>query len=299
MTHIQRGELKHNEPLAPYTSWCVGGPAKQIFFPENAQDLALFLQNLPTNERVLWLGLGSNVLVRDEGFNGTVILTMGGLKHAEIIDEKAHIVRVEAGMSCPTFARFCARASLTGAEFLAGVPGTIGGALRMNAGAFGGETWNHVLLVETIDRQGHLHLRKPNEFKVSYRSVKGQSNEWFIAGHFQLTPGDKDTSLEQIRQLLDKRAATQPTGQPSCGSVFRNPDGDYAARLIETAGLKGVRIGQALVSPKHANFIINEGNASARDIEALIHHVAEQVAECHGVYLHREVHIVGTDGIVE
>ncbi len=299
MTHIKRGELKQNELLAPYTSWGVGGPAKQIFFPEDAKDLSLFLQSLPPNEPILWLGLGSNVLVRDEGFKGTVILTLGGLKHAEIIDEKESIIRVEAGMSCPTFARFCARESLTGVEFLAGVPGTIGGALRMNAGAFGGETWNYVVLVETIDRQGIIHTRKPEEFEVVYRAAKGRINEWFIAAHFKLIPGDKETSLEKIRTLLEKRAATQPTGQPSCGSVFRNPEGDYAARLIETAGLKGVRIGQALVSPKHANFIINEGNASARDIEALIHHVAEQVAACHGVYLHREVHIVGTNGIVE
>lgn len=299
MTQIKRGELKQNELLAPYTSWGVGGPAKQIFFPEDAEDLSYFLQNLPPNEPILWLGLGSNVLVRDEGFKGTVILTLGGLKNAEIIDQIQLIVRAEAGMPCPTFARFCARESLTGVEFLAGVPGTIGGALRMNAGAFGGETWEHVVLVETIDRQGTIHKRQPNEFEIAYRSVKGPANEWFIAGHFKLTPGDKDTSLEKIRALLDKRATTQPTGQPSCGSVFRNPEGDYAARLIETAGLKGARIGQALVSPKHANFIINEGNASARDIEALIHHVAEQVAACHGVYLHREVHIVGTNGIIE
>ena len=230
-------------------------------------------------------------MVRDCGVAAVVIATQGRLTGFDKVTD--NIVRIEAGVACAKAARGCARNSLTGVEFLAGVPGTIGGALAMNAGCFGGETWNHVIKVETVNRKGEIIERTPDEFEIAYRSVVKPADEWFLAGYFQLSPGDKDKSLQQIRELLDRRASTQPTGEPSCGSVFRNPPGDHSARLIEACGLKNYAIGGARVSPKHANFIVNDGNASAADIEQLINHVRQEVEAAHGVCLIPEVHIIG------
>ncbi|HHJ80041.1 MAG TPA: UDP-N-acetylmuramate dehydrogenase, partial [Candidatus Tenderia electrophaga] len=258
-----RGNLKLNEPMARHTSWRVGGPAERYFEPADLDDLAEFLAQKDKDEPVMWLGLGSNLLVRDGGIRGTVIITSGLLNEIELLDEG--LVRAEAGVACAKVARFCGRQQLVGVEFLAGIPGTMGGALAMNAGAFGGETWQHVVAVETIDCHGQRHLRQPAEFAISYRHVKGVADEWFVAAHLRLHCGDSDTATARIKELLEIRNASQPIGQPSCGSVFRNPDGDYAARLIEASGLKGCCIGGACVSEKHANFIINSGNATAAD----------------------------------
>ena len=286
-----RGTLKLNEPMARHTSWRVGGPAERYYEPADVDDLAEFLAQQPETESLMWLGLGSNLLVRDGGIRGTVIITSGLLGEIELLDEG--LVRAEAGVACAKVARFCARQHLVGAEFLAGIPGTMGGALAMNAGAFGGETWQHVAAVETIDRQGQRHLRRPQEFIVAYRRVTGVEGEWFVAAHLRLQGGNSEAATVRIKELLERRGATQPIGQPSCGSVFRNPDGDHAARLIEASGLKGACIGGACVSEKHANFIINTGSATAADIEALIEKVAAEVERQHGVQLIREVHIVG------
>lgn len=287
-----QGELLQNESLANYTTWRVGGIAKQLYKPLNLPDLALFLQQLPKDEPILWLGLGSNSLIRDSGFAGTVILTQGCLKTLDLIDE--HCVRVEAGVSCATMARFCARNHLAGGEFWAGIPGTMGGALRMNAGCFGSETWESVIEVETINREGERIIRKPQEFEIAYRHVSLPPEEWFVAATCQLTQGDKDKSLQRIKELLAHRAETQPTNEFNCGSVFRNPPGNYAARLIENCGLKGKQVGGALVSAKHANFIINQhGNASANDIESLIEQVRRIVHQQTAIELIREVHIIG------
>lgn len=287
-----QGQLLNNEPLASYTTWRVGGIAKHLYKPTDINDLGLFLNQLPQDEPLLWLGLGSNSLIRDGGFNGTVILTQGCLKTLELIDQDT--IRVEAGVSCATMARFCARNNLVGGEFWAGIPGTMGGALRMNAGCFGGETWQHVVEVETMNRQGQRHLRKPYEFDVAYRHVSGLENEWFVAATCRLQTGEKEKSLQLIKELLEHRAKTQPTSEYNCGSVFRNPPGNFAARLIETCGLKGKQMGGALVSTKHANFIINqEGSATANDIEALIELVRNTVFNQTAVELVREVHIIG------
>jgi len=205
-------------------------------------------------------------------------------------------VRAEAGVSSAKLARFTAHHGLCGAEFLAGIPGTLGGALIMNAGAFGGETWDWVEQVETVDRTGEVRVRKPDEFTIAYRKVSGVEGEWFLAAILKLKPGDGEAGLEARQQLLDKRAASQPIGLPSCGSVFRNPEGDYAARLIEQTGLKGTCIGKACVSEKHANFIINTGGAKAAEIEQLMQLVREQVEKASGVHLISEVHIVGREG---
>ncbi len=288
---LLRGEMRFDEPLARYTSWRVGGPARRFYRPADSADLLLFLATLPEDEPLLWLGLGSNLLIRDGGFNGTVIATRGRLDGMKIISESG--LRVEAGVSCAQVARFAAREGLCGVEFLTGIPGTFGGALAMNAGAFGGETWTHVTALETVDRKGGLHHRSPTEYAVGYRQVTGPAEEWFLAATLNLAPGDVSESQQRIRELLERRNSSQPIGQPSCGSVFRNPPGDYAARLIEAAGMKGATIGGAQVSEKHANFIINRDDATAADIEAMIQQVRERVQADSGVILVTEVHIVG------
>jgi UDP-N-acetylmuramate dehydrogenase len=286
-----KGLLRINESLAKYTSWRVGGPADRLYIPHDKQDLIEFVKNLPVEEPVFWIGLGSNLLVRDGGIRGTVINTKGRLKQIRMTE--AGMVYAEAGVPCAHVARFCGERGLVGAEFLAGIPGTLGGALKMNAGAFGGETWAIVQNVEMIDASGQVALKHKDEFSIGYRSVKGHDKEWFLAANLLLNSGDTEASQRKIKELLEKRNKTQPTSQPSCGSVFKNPPGDYAARLIEITGLKGYAIGGACVSTKHANFIVNTGNAAAADIEALIQFVRDRVREQHGVVLQTEVCMVG------
>ena len=286
-----KGRLLNNESLAKYTSWRTGGPADRLYIPFDRQDLIDFIAALPDAEPVFWMGLGSNLLVRDGGIRGTVINTKGRLKEMRLNVDGT--VYVEAGVPCAHVARYCGEQGLTGAEFLAGIPGTMGGALKMNAGAFGGETWAIVKNVEMLNRTGEVKRRNPQDFEVSYRSVKGVENEWFLAANLTLQPGDTAASQQQIKDLLEKRAKTQPTNQPSCGSVFKNPKGDYAARLIEQTGLKGYAIGGACVSEKHANFIVNTGKATAADIESLCKYVQMKVKEKQGVELQTEVCMVG------
>jgi len=280
----------HDVPMAKHTSWHVGGPADLFFTPRDIMDLASFMRQLRPEAAVLWLGLGSNLLVRDGGFRGAVVCTVGTLGAIE--RRSANIIRVEAGAPCARIAKQCVKWGLGPAEFLAGIPGTMGGALAMNAGAWGGETWRHVIELEVLDRQGARRTRKPGDYEVSYRHVAGPANEWFVGAQlqFERKPG---TNTEAIAKLLEKRKETQPIGEWSCGSVFINPRTDHAARLIESAGLKGFRIGDASVSTKHANFIINHGAARAADIEALIQHVQSTVAKAHGIDLETEVRIVG------
>lgn len=289
-----RGELAQNASLAKYTSWKIGGPAKQLFLPADREDLLQFMADLPADEPLLWLGLGSNLLIRDGGFPGTVILTQGRVKSLEARDGQR--IYAEAGVSCGKIARFAAKNELGGAEFFSGIPGTFGGALAMNAGAFGGETWNSVESVELVDRKGEVQSLQATEFETDYRWVRLPAEHWFLSATLLLKDGDGNASREMIRDFLNLRATTQPTNQPSCGSVFRNPEGQHAAVLIEAAGLKGYRVGGAQVSNKHANFIVNLGDASAADVEAVILHVAEAVVREHGVLLEPEVRIVGNKG---
>jgi len=286
-----RGELTFNEPMSAHTSWRAGGPADRCYRPADLDDLRQFLAGLPEDENLVWVGLGSNLLVRDGGIRGTVILPFGGLNTLDRVAEES--VRAGAGVSCAKVARFAVRNGLTGAEFLAGIPGTMGGALAMNAGAFGGETWALVTSVQTVDHRGELHMRQRAEYEVGYRKVVGPENEWFVAADLGLQRGDTESAQARIRSLLERRSATQPTQQPSCGSVFRNPPDDFAARLIESCGLKGEQIGMARVSEKHANFIVNLGEARAADIEALIRYVQDRVQQVHGIRLEPEVRITG------
>jgi UDP-N-acetylmuramate dehydrogenase len=283
-------ELRRNEPMSKHTSWRVGGPADIFFKPSSFDQLQRFLRSLPSDTAITWVGLGSNLLVRDRGIRGVVIATAGLERSIERIGEGR--VRAGAGVTCARLARQCAQWGLGPASFFAGIPGTVGGALAMNAGAFGGETWERVETVETVDRHGDRHVRRRGEYAIGYRTVSGPAAEWFIAAVFHFDTGAPATR-ESIRQLLAKRAASQPLGYASCGSVFRNPQGDAAGRLIESAGLKGSRIGDAAVSDKHANFIVNIGNATAVDIERLINHIRAEVERVHGLRLELEVRIVG------
>ena len=283
--------VRRREPLSRHTSWHVGGPAEVFFNPRDRADLAAFLRALPGDVPIYWIGLGSNLLVRDGGLPGVVISTHGTLDSLERLSETA--VRGEAGVACARIARQCIKWGLGPAEFFAGIPGTLGGALAMNAGAFGGETWRHVTEVETIDRHGTEHVRQRSEYRVGYRKVEPpMPEEWFIGAtlSFERRPG---AHPDEVQKLLARRKQTQPIGEWSCGSVFTNPPGDHAARLIEAAGLKGYRVGDASVSDKHANFIINHGTARAADLERLIEHVRSTVERVHGVRLHPEVRIVG------
>lgn len=284
------GDLRHDEPMSRHTSWRVGGPAETFFVPESVEDLSAFLEALDRDTPLFWHGAGSNLLVRDAGLRGVVISATRILRKLERIGECQ--VRAGAGLPCTQLARQCIRWQLGPSEFFAGIPGTVGGALAMNAGAHGGETWERVVSVQTIDRDGVLNERSPDEFTIAYRSVKGPANEWFLEATLQFDP-DVTPSMEVMKSMLDRRKSTQPLGLPSCGSVFRNPPGDHAARLIEAAGLKGHRMGGAEVSTKHANFIINRDGATASDIETLIAHVRKTVLDVHGVSLQHEVRIVG------
>jgi UDP-N-acetylmuramate dehydrogenase len=282
--------VSRDEPMSRHTSWHVGGPADLFFAPRDVTDAAAFLQSLEPRMPILWIGLGSNLLVRDGGIRGAVIATHGALDELERLNDNE--VWCGSGVACAKLAKQCIKWGLGPAEFFAGIPGTLGGALAMNAGAFGGETWRHVISVATLDREGVHRERPASDYTVGYRHVCGPANEWFLGARlrFELCPG---VSNEDIRLLLARRKATQPIGEWSCGSVFTNPPGDHAARLIDTAGLKGFRIGGARVSEMHANFIVNDGSASAADIEQLIEHVRASVEKAHGVRLHPEVRIVG------
>ena len=291
-----QGQLLINEPLARYTSWRVGGKADHFYIPVDVEDLAQFLQGLDDNEPVCFIGLGSNLLVRDGGVRGTVVLMHNVLSDLRM---DAGSIYAEAGVTCAKLAKFTARQHRHGAEFMAGIPGTVGGALAMNAGCHGGETWDVVTKVQTIDRKGVLHVRDNTEFNISYRHVEMADgkplDEWFIAAWFGLAAGEASEAEQKIKSLLAKRLATQPLNWPNAGSVFRNPAGDFAARLIEASSLKGYRIGGAQVSEKHANFIVNLGDAKAADIEALIAHIRKTVSEKQGIELQQEVRVIGVE----
>ena len=293
MTGLQ---VLHNEPLARYTSWRVGGPADRLVLADSVEHLQQFLEQLSASEPLTFIGLGSNLLVRDGGVRGTVVVMHQALQALEMQGE---FIYADAGVTCAKLARFAASQNRAGAEFMAGIPGTVGGALAMNAGCYGGETWQWVSEVKTINRAGLVQTRMKAEYQPSYRHVTHPAaDEWFLGGWFAVPAGDGKASAEQIKQLLAKRLASQPLNMPSAGSTFRNPEGDFAARLIEASGLKGLTIGGAQVSEKHANFIVNLGHASAADIEALINQVKSTVLAKQGVALVQEVKVIG-EGVLQ
>lgn len=286
------GTLLTNEPLSRHTSWRVGGPADRYYEPANRADLVEFVRGLPASEPILWIGLGSNLLVRDGGVRGTVIALHGALEEMSRHGDAG--VHAEAGVHCARMAKYATGEGLAGAGFFAGIPGTVGGALAMNAGAHGGETWNHVSEVEVLYRDGRCAWLPRSEFQYGYRHVQWpQGMVGFLAARFGFTPDTTGTAAQDMKQWLAKRKATQPVGKPSAGSTFRNPPGDHAARLIESCGLKGHRLGGAQVSELHANFIITDEGALAADVEALIAHIRGLVREKTGVELIPEVKVVG------
>lgn len=283
-------KLQKNHPLANYNTWHVGGAAKIFYQPADIPDLQQFLRTLSADETIIWLGAGSNVLIADSRIDSVVICPKKNLTNITLKD---NIISAECGATCAKLAQFCAQHALTETEFFAGIPGTIGGALAMNAGAFGHETWDNITAVETINRQGEIKTRKPEEFQINYRHVTGLNAEWFLTAHFKFPKGDKEKITQQTKKIMQQRAATQPLGESTCGSVFRNPKNDYAARLIEICGLKGKQIGGARVSEKHANFIINTGNATAADIMQLIDYIKDEVERQCGVQLIPELRFMG------
>ena len=302
-----RGRFLHNEPMGRHVSWRAGGVAQRLYLPADIADLCLLLKSLPMDEPLHMVGLGSNLLVRDGGVKGVVVVLHGALRGLAL-ESRTHgipeapaesapsaVVYAEAGVAAPKLARFCANHDLAGAEFWAGIPGTVGGALAMNAGCYGAETWQRAIQVLTVDRTGRLNERLPQEYVIDYRhvSLRAAHAEWFLAGWFRLPRGDGAAARDTIRELLRRRIASQPLNFPNAGSVFRNPPGDFAARLIESCGLKGVRVGQAQVSEKHANFIVNLGGATATDIERLMEKVEDGVEARTHVRLIREVRVIG------
>lgn len=298
-----RGVLRHDEPMAAHTSWRVGGPAERWYEPADRDDLLNFVRALPPAEPVLWLGLGSNLLVRDGGLRGTVIALHGALDALHLVRDAAPSIAggaasarivAQAGVHCARLAKFAEREHLAGLGFLAGIPGTVGGALAMNAGAWGGETWAAVEAAEVVYRDGRTAWLAPHAFEVAYRSVRSPAEVLgFLGARFVLTPDGDGQHAQATKAALAQRKATQPVGRPSAGSTFRNPPGDYAARLIEACGLKGLRIGGAEVSRQHANFIITGDGACAADVETLIARIREEVQAQTGIGLETEVRIVG------
>lgn len=290
--NIAKGQLHYNVSLKPMTVWQIGGAAEKLYWPKDLNDLGQLLKQLPPSEPITWLGIGSNVLIDDAGIQGTVIITAGALQTLTLQVDGS--VRAEAGVSCAQVARFAARNGIgKGAEFLSGIPGSIGGALFMNAGCFGNETWNQVVKVETMNRQGEITLRDRSEFTSHYRHIDGLNHdEWFVAGYFQFEACDAKMSMDLIKEMLNKRYLSQPANEPCCGSVFRNPPNHYSAQLIESLGLKGYQIGQAQISDKHANFIINRGNATSEEVKSLMKYIQEQVKKHYGIQLIPEVKIL-------
>lgn len=292
-----RGKLSCDVAMRKYTSWRTGGAAERMYQPADLADLLEFLRTLPAGEPLYVVGLGSNLLVRDGGLRGTVLMLHGTLSALHL--EMDGSVYAEAGVPGAKLARFAAQHNLRGAEFFAGIPGTLGGMLAMNAGCYGSETWEKVLRVQTVDRFGEVYIRTPADYEIAYRHVERtekKPDEFFMAAWLQLVPGEGASAWQGIKSLLGKRIASQPLNWPNAGSVFRNPPGDHAARLVEQCGLKGRQIGGAQVSDKHANFIVNTGTATAQDIENLIHEVQAVVQQQTGVKLQCEVRIIGEPG---
>jgi len=276
--------IKFNEPMSKHCSLRSGGMTSEFFLPKDINELSLFLKS--NVKPILLVGLGSNLLVRDRGFNGVTIHTKN-LKELNITNK---YIESGAGTSLAKLSRFAQANLKYGAEFLSAIPGSVGGALAMNAGAFGSEVWQYVVSVQTISLSGELQERFPNDYEINYRSVKHRfSDEFFIGARFDFNLNKPN---DNVRELLDKRNSSQPIGLPSCGSVFKNPKDNYAAKLIESSGLKGFCIGGACVSEKHANYIINQNNATALDIENLIIHIQNTVKTLHNVELETEIIII-------
>lgn len=288
-----RGEWRRNFPMSRLSAWRVGGPADELFLPADLDDMRVFYETDSRAQTAFIVGHGSNLLVRDGGIGGVVVRVAPGLSALRIEEDGG--IYAEAGAGCPKLARLAAAAGFTEAAFLAGVPGTVGGAAAMNAGCEGGEIWNYVEEA-TVLEDGGLRIRPRADFCAGYRSLKmkdGTEAPFFAAVRLRFPSDSPSAARARVREMLRRRARTQPVGSANCGSVFRNPPGGFAAKLIDECGLKGARVGGATVSEKHANFIINDRRASSADIENLIDFVREKVRAQTGVLLSPEVRIAG------
>ena len=288
----EHAEIKH------LTSWRIGGCVRYLYVPKDERDLSIFLREFKKDIPIMFLGLGSNCLLYDGQISACLILLRNTFKTFQFdLDNKKVIV--SAGLPCPTLARKASKLGFNHLNFLSGIPGSIGGALFMNAGAFDCEIWQYILSVKIIDQKGQITTKTKDEFEISYRDITGlKKSEFFIEASLDLNIKNDEIyqSLETLQSLLDKRYQSQPVNLASCGSVFKNPENDYAARLIESCSLKGFSIGGAEISKKHANFIINKDNATYDDTLNLIKYASKMVFEKHNIYLQPEVKIIGADG---
>jgi len=290
---MDKNTIHHDIELKDFNSWKVGGRAEQFLICDEKEILAAFIKKKKIKLPITLVGLGSNLLVRDGGIKGTVIVMNGGLRK---INDDDGMIYSEAGVSCSKLSKFTAKNGLADSAFFSGIPGTIGGALAMNAGCYGSETWDYVQKVLMINLNGDQVERNKSDFNISYRQViNNNKDEFFLAAWFKFPKGDKEESEKRIKELLAHRKETQPLNWPTAGSTFRNPKDNFAAKLIEDCGLKGYQIGGAQVSEKHANFIINLGNASALDIENIITYIQKVVFEKKNIQLLREIRIIGEE----
>ena len=286
-----RGRLIANQPLAELTWFRVGGPAQVLFMPEDEQDLSYFLAHLPPEIPVTVIGLGSNLIVRDGGVPGVVIRL--GRRFSDITVEEGSRIRAGAAVPDVKVARAAQEAAIAGLSFLRGIPGAIGGALRMNGGAYGSETKDVLVAARSVDRDGRIRSFTLAEMQYTYRHCGVPEDVIFTQALFQGTPGDSAVIGTEMDKITESREATQPIKSRTGGSTFKNPPGRKAWQLIEAAGCRGLTVGAAQVSELHCNFLINQGGASAADIETLGEMVRSRVRETSGVYLEWEIKRIG------
>jgi UDP-N-acetylmuramate dehydrogenase len=286
-----RGRLLADEPLAPLTWFRVGGPAEALFMPEDEDDLAGLLANLPQEIPVIVVGLGSNLIVRDGGVRGVVVRLGRGFNAVTV--EGDH--RIRAGTAVPDVkvARAAQEAGIAGLSFMRGIPGGIGGALRMNGGAYGRETKDALIEVRAVDRQGRVHVLSNADMHYAYRHCGAPEDLIFTQALFQGSAGDTAAIAAEMNAITEAREATQPIKSRTGGSTFKNPPGQKAWQLIDAAGCRGLIVGDAQVSELHCNFLINRGNATAADIETLGETVRKRVKETSGVTLDWEIKRIG------
>jgi len=289
-------DCSYDEPMSKHTSWGIGGCSDLFYSPKSRKDLVYFLSSIDPTLPITWIGRGTNILVRDGGIRGVVISTKSFLKEIEKTSE--YLYKVEAGVACVELALFCQKNGIGPAAFFSGIPGSIGGALTMNAGSFGMETWDLVKEVEVINEKGDISFLEKESFDIAYRTVTFPFRLWFLSCSMSLS-SDEQTTKDNLIELRNQRIRTQPLSEDTCGSVFKNPPGNYAGALIERSGLKGFKIGSASISEQHANFIVNEGGATARDIENLIKHTRQAVREKFDIDLQPEVRIIGEVSLSE
>lgn len=286
-----RGALKSNANLAEITWFRVGGPAQILFLPEDEADLSYFLKNLPDQINVQIIGFGSNLLVRDGGIEGVVIKLGRGFGGIDVLSETE--IRAGAGVPDTKLARASALAGISGLSFYRGIPGTVGGALRMNAGAHGRETADTLKQCRAVDRRGDIHDLNLEDLGYSYRHADIDEQFIFTGAVFHGEPDDTQTILNELKDVAEYREAVQPVKSRTGGSTFKNPPSQSAWKLIDAAGCRGMRVGGASVSQLHCNFLINEGNATAEQLEELGESVQKLVRKSSGVDLEWEIKRIG------